>query len=730
MVALQSLQSLPAVFVVLLVVAIHVGRFSARLDRIVSRTAVLVFGGFSASESKRKERRANLHAAHVDTTYRGYASRTRLMSVVHGVAAGVLSLYATWFAARLLESSEVDAVGRLPLAVRAPAASFDALLPPGAGQYVYASAVTVVVGVGVALLTYGYRWYYPVFVADGREREIDRSLPLTVSFMYALARPGIDFPEVMRILARNKRIYGEAAREVEVSVRNIDVFGVDVVTAVETMGRRSPSTRFRELSQNLTSVLRTGGSLAEFLEREYREFREEAEVQQERLLTALSTYAEVYAAVGIALPLFGIVVLLILDLALDDLPLLLARILVYGFIPLFNLGFVLYLSNVVDDVSLSTPTEEDLSVDIAPMGGRRKDDLATEATYDPDDTALPAADGGTTATDGGTLPATVPSHDRDRGDVRRNRQRLTVYRQVRDTIKRLTSPVRTVLKEPTSLLWVSVPIAILVIGLRIPGLLEDRVLTIREFDDLLIQSLLLVVGSFAVVYEIHSRRIEAIESVVPDFLDRLASLNEAGMTIVASMNRIRRSDLGRLNEELDIIWRDIRWGADLRSALKRFERRMGTVTISRAVTLLTESIRASGDVGPVLRIAAERAKADRRLKQRRRDEMVVYIVFIYLGFLVFLAIVGVVVFVMLPNLPDSASVGGPDAAAAIGGSGIENIGQIDQDAWRLTLVHAIVFQGFCSGWLAGQFTSADVRAGAKHVTVMLVLGYVMIVALL
>jgi len=278
---------------------------------------------------------------------------------------------------------------------------------------------------------------------------------------------------------------------------------------------------------------------------------------------------------------------------------------------------------------------------------------------------------------------------------------------------------------------VSVPIAILLLGLRLPGVLGDRVLTIREFDDLLIQSLLIVVGSFALVNEIHRRRIEAVERVVPDFLDRLASLNEAGMTVVASMNRIRRSDLGRLNDELDVIWRDVQWGADLRTALKRFEARMRTKTISRAVTLLTESIRASGDVGPVLRIAANRAKADRRLKQRRRDEMVVYNIFIYIGFLVFLAIVGVVVIVLLPNLPETTAVSEDQArSVAFGGSGLEGIGQLDEDAWRLTLVHAIMIQGFFSGWLAGQFSTGDVRAGAKHVTILLVLGYIVILTVL
>lgn len=723
------LQSIPLALAVLALVAVHLGGLSARVDRLLSRVGRQLFGGLAVSEATLTERRAQLRAAHVPITYREYAVRTRLVSYVHGVVAGVLGLYLLWAVDVLLVPPESTVGDLVPPALRTPAAALGVAVPPSLETVFFGSVVGVALGVTATLATYGYRWYYPSFVADERARQIDRSLPMTVSFMYALSRSGMSFPDVMRILGRNERVYGEAATEVRVAVRNIDVFGVDVVTAVQTMGRRSPSGNFRELSENLTSVLRTGGSLADFLERQYREFRQEAEVQQERLLTTLSTYAEAYAAVGIALPLFGIVVLLILAVGpVEDTPLLMTRILVYGFIPVFNVGFIVFLNSVVDDVSLRTPADQDLSVNVTPKGVRRRSDLLEERRA-PDGGDADVLAGDTTLPDGGT----VASHDRDRSRVRENRRRLAAYRRVRELRERLGDPVRTVLKRPTSLLWVTVPVAILVLGLRIPGLLTppDYALTVREFDDLVIQSLLFVVGSFALVYEIHRRRVEAVEAVVPDFLDRLASLNEAGMTVVASMNRIRRSELGRLNDELDVIWRDVQWGADVRTALKRFESRMRTQTISRAVTLITESMRASGDIGPVLRIAANRAKADRRLKQRRRDEMVVYNIFIYIGYLVFLGIVGVVVVVLLPNLPETGALSERQARrVAFGGSNLEGIGQIDEAAWTLTLVHAIIIQGFFSGWLAGQLSTGDLRAGAKHVTALIALGYLVVVVLL
>ncbi len=719
----------PLAVAVLAVVLVHLGSLSIRTDRVLTRVAMLTFGPFSVPESRQSDRKARLRSAHVPATLREYAARTFLLSAVHGTAAALGAMYAAWAALVALVPPDTDLSAQLPAALRNVGAAVGVTVPASLERFVFSVVVGIVVGLLVGLGTYAYRWYYPKFVADERARQIEQSLPMTVSFMYALSRSGMSFTEVMRILARNRRVYGAAADEVRVAVRNVDVFNVDVVTAVETMGRRSPSVNFRELSENLTSVLRTGGSLAEFLEREYREFRQEAEVRQERLLTSLATYAEAYAAVGIALPLFGMVILLIVAIGpVEDLPLLAARVLVYGFIPLFNVAFVLYLTSVVDDFSRRELTEEELSINITPRGVRRREDLDAESVAGGRRRRLLTTGGGNrdgegpAATDGGTADGRLSPVDRER--IRENRRRLALYRRLQEVRDRVGSPLRTVLREPTALLWVSVPVAILILGLRIPGLLGDGALTLREFDDIVVQSLLLVTGSFALVYEIHRRRVEAVESVVPDFLDRLASLNEAGMTVVASMNRIRRSELGRLNDELNVIWRDVQWGADLQTALKRFDARMRTTMISRVVTLITESMRASGDIGPVLRIAANRAKADRRLKRRRRDEMVVYIVFVYIGFFVFLAIVGVVTVVLLPNLPNTPAVADDQAArVAFGGGGLAGIGQLDQAAWKLTLIHAVIVQGLFSGLLAGQFSTGDLRAGAKHVTVLVALGY-------
>lgn len=704
-----SLLVIPA----LLVVGALLTAVSSRASAATARLSIAVFDRFESPSNRRIRRRQALRSAHTPTTYDRYAAVTATKAVLGGIAGGVVGIYVLWGALEVLSVSRETAEGYLPEGLSFLAGFVGVVPPTGVDLFVYQAGAALAFGVGTALAVYYYRWYHPRYVAEERERRIDMSLPMTVSFFYALSRSGMSFPDVMRVLADNDHVYGTAADEVEIAVRNIELFGMDVVTAVKTMARRSPSDRFREFSENLASVLQTGGSLSDFLHREYQEFREEAEAQQERLLELIATLAEAYVTLGVVGPLFFIVVLTVAGIAVSDsLPIM--QVIVYAAMPLGNLAFMIYLSTVVESLSGRETTREKREVSIRPRGIRRAADVARER-------ADRAASGGRSRLSDGGAAASER--------VRRNIDRLAVYKQLREVRQRLASPVRTVVHRPTALLWVTFPLAVFLIGIRIPGLIaDDGVLTIVEFDDLVIQSLILLLGTFAIAYEAHRRRVEAIESSIPDFLERMASLNEAGMTVVDSFDRIRDSELGRLNDEIEILWRDMQWGADVETALKRFEDRIRTQTVSRMVTLMTEAMKASGSLGTVLRIAAGQAKSDRRLKQKRRQEMLTYIVVVYVAFFVFLFIVGVVN-ALLTNLPDTSAIAGFANNSTVGGGqspsipGVSRIGDIDQAAYRLTFLHATMVQAVCSGLVAGQLSTGDLRAGAKHATVMLILGY-------
>jgi len=697
---------------------------SQRLNHAITRLALVTFGRHVRSRQRRQRERtgvestrlAALHGAHVPTTYRVYAATTLFYATTVAIGGSLLGIYVLKAVFVVLNVPPSTLQTYLPagLGFLATGLSAPTLTLPEAFALFLASSATV--GVVLGLTVYQLRWWWPAYRAEERGRRIDASMERTVAFIYALSRSGMAFPEVMRILARNQSVYGEAAREVEIAVRDMDTFGADLIDALERLGRRTPSDSMSDFVENLVSVLQSGRSLSSFLDDQYQYFRDESEAQQRRYLDLLATLAEAYVTVLVAGPLFLITVLVVLGLVIGGtLPFL--RVLGYLLIPLATAGFVVYLGSLTETSDLER-SDSPVATPLGSFTDIRSTDAPTVAEDSP-------------TTDGGT-PALVSRAA--------NLERLLTYERTRWLRDRLRDPVGYIRDHPTSILWITVPLATLYAGVRLWGPMAAWLETLHLFsdarsapvaaafplrllDDVLVQSTLFVMGSFAVVYEYRQRYLRRIEAVIPDFLDRLASTNEAGMPIVSSLGRVADSDLGALDTEMARTWTDVRWGANVETALNRLEARVRTPTVTRAVTLITNAMRASGEIGPILRIAADEAQATRRLQRERRQELMTYVLVIYISFFVFIAIVAALTLSFLPAVP-AESAFSERVSTDFGG-----ITQASKDAYELLFFHTTLVQAVSSGLVAGQMGQGSLKDGAKHATVMLAIAYVVFLVL-
>ena len=189
------------------------------------------------------------------------------------------------------------------------------------------------------------RWLLPSYEAGERARRIDASMERTVAFMYALSRSGMTLSDVLGILARNQAVYGDAAREMAVAVKDVDLYGADVIEALQRLSERTPSDDLAEFTENLGSVLQSGRELPGFLKQEYDYYAEEAEANQEQFLELLATLAEAYVTVLVAGPLFLITILVVIGLTIGG-TLGFLRLTAFFLIPGATLAFVVTAPNL------------------------------------------------------------------------------------------------------------------------------------------------------------------------------------------------------------------------------------------------------------------------------------------------------------------------------------------------------------------------------------------------
>jgi flagellar protein FlaJ len=675
---------------------------AAVFPSVSRRTDRLVLAVLASDERGGRD----LRAAHISTPYRLYAARTRLYVGLIAVVTAVFGMYGV---AGLLTVVDVTAYAppETTFPISLPLVGLESLSLDDNAWYetaIVLGTASLLLGAIGGATTFLVRRYAPRSRAEARERRIDAGMTRTIAFVYALSRGGMAVPEVLRALSRNEGVYGESAREVDVAVRNMDMFGRDVVTALRHLAEQTPSDTFRVFSENLSSVLQSGQGLSDFLRDQYERYRDEARERQEEIVETIATVAEVYVTVVVAGMLFLITILIIIGLTTGD-TVLYVQLSTYVVLPALNIVFIAYLAEAT-----------------APLRARREEGTEETEARAAVRTRMPIAPETTPVADGGV--ARAPETGLTGADRRRfeNYQRLRTLRNV------LRQPLESLLRDPEQLLYATVPLAAGYVAYELfPMAVGVEPFSLAAADDPVIGATVFVLGTFGVVYELHKRQLHQLESAVPEMLDRLASLNEAGVTVVGSFDRVRESDLGPMNEEAERIWQDIQWGATVSEALSRFEKRVQTPAITRMTTLVTNALRASNDIGPVLRIAAEQARSDRDFERSRRQEMFTYLVAIYVSFLVFLVVIGTIRVFFIPRLEQAAAEATQSGATAT--NQFLDLGGGQLDLYKMLLFHAAIVQAVLSGLVGGQMGEGSIKDGAKHAAIMVIVTYVVVESL-
>ncbi len=214
-------------------------------------------------------------------------------------------------------------------------------------------ALRFVIGVPIALsvVIFATMYFYPSKRANKRRKKIDENLPFALNHLGAIATSGIS-PVAMFELLDSFDEYGAISDEAGEISRRVNVFGEDLTTALRDVAEKSPSEDWEEVLYGIVSTVETGGSLKSYIQQKADEALFEYNMEREKEIKKLSTYASFYTAILIAAPVFLVVVLAVMNLlggtiggfAISDL----MWLGIHVIIPLINGLFVIFLALSVD----------------------------------------------------------------------------------------------------------------------------------------------------------------------------------------------------------------------------------------------------------------------------------------------------------------------------------------------------------------------------------------------
>ncbi len=626
---------------------------------------VLLGEKMKARKDKFRDLRMAMRQARIPMSYEMYISNAMFYSVLAGIAGAFLGLITTYFLFTFVRLPE-----RLTHLTFSPKTAW--LL-----QYRNIAIAIFIVGFLAILfggITYALFLAYPGFKAGERKGAIDRNLPYAVTFMYALSRGGMNVIEILRSLSKSTDTYGEVAREVDVVVRDMDYFGNDLRTALHNISEITPSENFRDLMYNLLTVIDSGGNISTYFRDKSEQYLNRAKIDQKGFLETLGLIAESYVTAFVAGPLFIIILGVMMSVMGSGSQVMIYAI-IYAVIPIGTLMFV-----VMVDIITPGATGE------APL-------LPTQSFVG--EIVVPETD-----------EKTVFSK------FVKSRNSLRIREMLRDPLKPLK-------EKPIYSLIITGPVALIFMLISVFNAMKAPDF-VDYIDDRIVFTVYILVIPLMIFHEYKKRREDRIQSLIPDFLKKLASTNETGMTLRDSIKLMTRSDIG-LSKEIKKIWNDIEWGLAINEALIRFANRVRTHLVSRSVTLLTKANESSGDIGEVLNVAARDVAAEQELRNERRTNMFIYVVIIYISFLVF---IGIIYIISTTFLAEMVKAG--EKVSASGGMGVPlSLSREKLNVYNRIFFHGALIQGFCSGLIAGVMGEGNALSGLKHSVIMITIGYLL-----
>jgi len=153
----------------------------------------------------------------------------------------------------------------------------------------------------------------PSSKAKTRKNNIDNHLPYATNFITAMAAAHATPQAIFKSLGKQEETYGEVSREAAWIYRDMTALGCDLITAIKRAIERSPSEKLQEFLQGIIGTLTAGGQLKNYLSIRAEYYMRENRREQRDLIESLGVLAESYIVVGVAMPLFLIIMLVVMS---------------------------------------------------------------------------------------------------------------------------------------------------------------------------------------------------------------------------------------------------------------------------------------------------------------------------------------------------------------------------------------------------------------------------------
>jgi len=199
-------------------------------------------------------------------------------------------------------------------------------------------------------MTFGVLQIIPAFRVKNRASNLLEEIPHFIGYMSTLATSGLSLEGIFKAIAKEETDE-DIVKDARFIVRNIDILGMDLITAIKDLILRTPIGPYSELLDGAIITVSTGGDLKQYFNATAKVQLEEKKMLLQKTTESLGSVAEIYTILLIVFPLLAIIMLSIMGIMSPSLGgfdlLTLMNILTFGVIPLSGILMLIMMDTMV-----------------------------------------------------------------------------------------------------------------------------------------------------------------------------------------------------------------------------------------------------------------------------------------------------------------------------------------------------------------------------------------------
>jgi flagellar protein FlaJ len=198
-----------------------------------------------------------------------------------------------------------------------------------------------------SIVPIGIGMYYlslPTSKAKSRGKDIDKYLPYATNFINTMSVAGISPADIFEALSTVK-LYGEIQKEAKKITTEINMMGIDTITALKHAIHISPSDKFKDFIQGMLGVIQSGSELGTYFSRCVEKYMTSDLMERKRNLESLAVMAESFVVTVIAFPLFLVIILSVMGMTSGGISFEFLFILAFLILPMAYFGFYVMMKS-------------------------------------------------------------------------------------------------------------------------------------------------------------------------------------------------------------------------------------------------------------------------------------------------------------------------------------------------------------------------------------------------